>query len=77
MLTQRAVQRFGYGIILVMALFVVLVWLRLVPESWYWTLVLIAALLFMVRLTLKLVLERQHRLGEAARRKVAETRNGE
>jgi hypothetical protein len=45
-----------------MMLFLVAVWFELVPRSWYWPMLLIAGTLFMVRLTLKLVLDRQRRL---------------
>jgi membrane protein implicated in regulation of membrane protease activity len=64
LLTQRAAHIYGYFVIFMLALFAILVWLRLVPQDWYWTLVLLAALFFMIRLTLKLVLDRQRRAEE-------------
>lgn len=64
LLTQRAAQVYGYFVIFMLAMFAILVWLRLVPQDWYWTLVLLAALFFMIRLTLKLVLDRQRRAEE-------------
>jgi membrane protein implicated in regulation of membrane protease activity len=67
LLTQRAAQVYGYFVIFILALFAILVWLGLVPQDWYWTLVLLAALLFMIRLTLKLVLDRQKRVEERER----------
>jgi membrane protein implicated in regulation of membrane protease activity len=64
LLTQRAAQVYGYFVIFMLAMFAILVWLGLVPRDWYWTLVLLAALFFMIRLTLKLVLDRQRRAEE-------------
>jgi cytochrome c biogenesis protein CcdA len=72
MLTQRTVNIVGLAIIVVMAVLLVLVWQQLVPQSWYWFIFVIALLLFLVRVTLRLVLARQERLA----REAAETSRG-
>jgi hypothetical protein len=65
MVTRRGSRVYGY-VVLALLMFVLLaVWFELVPRSWYWPMLLIAGTLFMVRLTLKLVLERQRRLEHA------------
>lgn len=66
MLTQRTVNIVGFAIIAVMAVLLVLVWQQLVPQSWYWLIFAVALLLFLVRITLRLVLARQERLRRAA-----------
>jgi hypothetical protein len=45
---------------------ILLVWLRIVPESWHWTLLLAAIALILLRITLRLVHDRQERLHQAA-----------
>ena len=67
MLTQRTVNLVGLGIIVLMAVLLVLVWQQLVPPSWYWIIFVIALMLFLVRVTLRLVLARQERLEREAR----------
>jgi cytochrome c biogenesis protein CcdA len=62
MLTQRTVNLVGIAIIAMMAVLLVLVWQQLVPQSWYWLIFAIALLLFLVRVTLRLVLARQERM---------------
>jgi hypothetical protein len=62
MLTQRTVNLVGIAIIAMMAVLLVLVWQQLVPQSWYWLIFAIALLLFLVRVTLRLVLARQERI---------------
>ena len=67
MLTQRTVNIVGLAIIALMALLLVLVWQQLVPPSWYWVIFAVALMLFLVRITLRLVLARQERLEREAR----------
>jgi Flp pilus assembly protein TadB len=67
MLTQRTVNIVGLGIIVLMAVLLVLVWQQLVPPSWYWIIFVVALMLFLVRITLRLVLARQERLEREAR----------
>lgn len=62
MVTRRGTRLYGYAVIMLLMLFLLAVWFELVPRSWYWPMLLIAATLFMVRLTLKLVLDRQRRI---------------
>jgi hypothetical protein len=59
MLNPRTVNIYGYISIGVMTLMLVLMLARLVPSSMYMALFLIAAALFMIRITLRLVLARQ------------------
>lgn len=66
MLTQRTVNIVGLAIIVVMAVLLVLVWQQLVPQSWYWVIFAVALLLFLVRITLRLVLARQERVEREA-----------
>ena len=62
MFTPRNVTLFGYASLFVMAGMFLLVLFKQVPESWYWSMFLIAATLFFVRLTLRLILARQQRI---------------
>lgn len=74
MLTQRNATLTGLAIVIAMALLLILVWFKLVPESWYVFIFLFALLLFLMRITLHLVIARQRRLSEAQRKE--EARNG-
>ena len=67
MLTQRTVNIVGLAIIALMAVLLVLVWQQLVAPSWYWVIFAVALMLFLVRITLRLVLARQERLEREAR----------
>lgn len=67
MITQRSVTVYGYVALAVMALMLVLVWQRLVPAAWYWNMFLIAMVLFLIRITLRLVLLRQQRIDRQKR----------
>lgn len=66
MLTQRTVNIVGLAIIAVMAVLLVLVWQQLVPQSWYWIIFAVALVLFLIRVTLRLVLARQERIAREA-----------
>ena len=61
MLSQKTVNIFGFVAVGLMALMLVLIWARLVPHTMYLPLFLIAAALFLARVTLRLVLSRQER----------------
>ena len=61
MLTQKSVNTFGFVAVGLMALMLLLIWARLVPHTMYLPLFLIAAALFLARVTLRLVLARQQR----------------
>jgi len=67
MLTQRTVNTVGLAIIALMAVLLVLVWQQLVPQSWYWIIFAVALVLFLIRVTLRLILARQERLERGAR----------
>jgi hypothetical protein len=45
-----------------MVIMLILMWQRMVPEQWYMTLFGVALVLFLVRVTLRLILARQARL---------------
>jgi energy-coupling factor transporter transmembrane protein EcfT len=66
MLTQRTVNVVGLAIIALMAVLLVMVWFQFVPRSWYWTIFAVALVLFLIRITLRLVLARQERLDREA-----------
>ena len=77
MLTQRTVNIVGLAIIVVMAVLLVLVWQQLVPQNWYWFIFAIALLLFLIRVTLRLVLARQERLAREERQAERESGSSE
>lgn len=64
MLNQKSVNSFGFIAVGLMAVMLVLIWAQLVPRSMYVPLFLIAAALFLARITLRLVLARQERLAK-------------
>ena len=64
MLNQKSVNSFGFIAVGLMAVMLVLIWAQLVPRSMYMPLFLIAAALFLTRITLRLVLARQERLAK-------------
>jgi uncharacterized membrane protein YbhN (UPF0104 family) len=67
MLTKKRLRLTSSLIFVLVALLILLVWLRIVPESWHWTLLLAAIALILLRITLRLVHDRQERLHQAAR----------
>ena len=67
MLTQRNVLVAGFVILAAMTLLLLLVLFKLVPESWFVLIFLIAVVLFLIRITLRMVLARQRRLEESQR----------
>jgi hypothetical protein len=71
MLTQRTVNIVGLAIVVCMAILLVLVWRQMVPPSWYWIVFAVALMLFLVRVTLRLILTRQERLLREAQEKAA------
>ncbi len=64
MLNQKSVNTFGFVAVGLMAIMLVLIWAQLVPRSMYMPLFLIAAALFLARITLRLVLARQERIAK-------------
>jgi len=61
MLNPRIVTIYGYASIFSMLVLLVLVWFKLVPESMYLPVFLIAAALFAIRIVLRIMLLRQER----------------
>ena len=62
MINSKTVNIYGFVSIGLMTLMLVLIWAGLVPRTMYMPLFLVAAALFMVRITLRLVLARQERV---------------
>ena len=60
-ITSRAVTIYGFISITVMLVLLILIWLRLVPETYYWPFFTIAALLFIARIVLRLTAARNER----------------
>jgi len=52
-MTSKGVTIYGFVSITVMLILLILIWLRLVPESWYWPFFVIAALMFLSRIILR------------------------
>ena len=67
MLTRKRLRLTSSVIFVLVALFILLVWLRVVPESWHLALLLGALALILLRITLRLVHSRQERLHQAAK----------
>lgn len=62
MLTPRFVNVYGYVFLGIVLIMLVLIWFKVVPQSMYIPLFMVAVVLYLVRITLRLVLERQRRL---------------
>jgi hypothetical protein len=58
---------YSYASLAVMAVLLILMWQRMVPEQWYMTLFGVALVLFLIRVTLRLILARQARLEKEKR----------
>jgi hypothetical protein len=67
MLSNKTVAWFSYASMVAMAIMLILMWQRMVPEQWYVTMFGVALALFLVRVTLRLILARQARLGKGGR----------
>jgi Flp pilus assembly protein TadB len=76
MLSQKSVNTFGFVAVGLMALMLVLIWARLVPHTMYLPLFLIAAALFLARVTLRLVLARQERVMKKEKENEEKSRAG-
>ncbi len=63
-ITTKAANTYGYIAIALMAVLLVLVILKLVPQYLNWWLFAVALALYLVRITLRLVLARQARIEE-------------
>jgi len=63
MITRKASSRISYAVLAIMAAMLLLVYFRLVPESWTWTLFSVVLILFMLHITLRLIVARQDRMG--------------
>lgn len=61
MLNARIVEIYGYVAIVIMAIMLGLIWFEKVPQSYYVTMFLVAAALFLIRITLRLILARQQK----------------
>jgi len=64
MLNPRWFNIYGYVFLAVVVVMLALVWFQLVPQTMYVPLFLVALFLYLVRITLRLLLERQRRLQE-------------
>jgi FlaA1/EpsC-like NDP-sugar epimerase len=64
MLNPRWFNIYGYVFLAVVVVMLALVWFQLVPQTLYVPLFLVALSLYLVRITLRLLLERQRRLQE-------------
>jgi hypothetical protein len=62
MITRKISSRISYIVLGVMAALLALVYFRIVPESWTWTLFSIVLILFMLHFTLRLLVARQERI---------------
>jgi len=69
MISSKTVVWYSYISLAIMAVILVLMWQRMVPEQWTMTLFGLALVLFLVRITLRLILARQARLEKNARGK--------
>jgi hypothetical protein len=61
-ITPRFVNTFGYVFLVIVVGLLLVVWFQLVPRSMYVPLFLVALVLYLIRITLRLVLERQRRI---------------
>lgn len=62
MLSRKAVVVYNYASLVLMAALLVVMWQQMVPVRWYWHLFAVALVLFLSRIALRLILERQGRL---------------
>jgi hypothetical protein len=62
MLSNKTVAWYSYASLAAMVIMLILMWQQMVPERWYMTLFGVAMVLFLVRVTLRLILARQARL---------------
>lgn len=63
MITSKAVTLYGFVSITVMLVLLLLIWFRLVPETYYWPFVAIAAFLFFSRIVLRIKAAKNERRG--------------
>jgi hypothetical protein len=61
MLSPRTVNAYGFVAIAIMGAMLILMWTGLAPKSMFLPMCLIAAALFLVRITMRLILARQAR----------------
>ena len=59
MITERTLNIYGFASIAIMLLLLALVWLQVVPTTWYYPLFFFAAALFVTRLVLRFIHARQ------------------
>jgi hypothetical protein len=62
MIEPRWVNVYGYVFLVIIVAMLALVWFQLVPRPMYLPLFLVALVLYLVRITLRLMLDRQRRL---------------
>jgi len=60
-ITTKAVTIYGFISITVMLILLILIWFRLVPETYYWPFFIIAALLFVTRIVLRFMAGKSER----------------
>ncbi len=73
MLTPRLVNLYGYVFLGIVVAMLALVWFRLVPQSVYVPLFLVALVLYGIRIAMRLLLERQRRLQERDKAQVVDS----
>ncbi|MGB2957491.1 MAG: hypothetical protein WBG01_08570 [Bacteroidota bacterium] len=66
MITRKRFRLSSGVIFVLVALLILLVWLQVVPDSWHRPLLFTAAALILLRLTLRLVRDRQERQHQAS-----------
>ena len=71
MLTPRSVNLYGYVFLGIVVVMLALVLLEVVPQSMRIPLFLVALVLYLIRITLRLLLERQRRVQERNKEQVA------
>jgi hypothetical protein len=76
MLTPRFVNLYGYVFLGIVVAMLALVWFRLVPQSVYVPLFLVALVLYGIRIAMRLLLERQRRLQERDKKQGVDPTDG-
>ncbi len=72
MLNPRVINIYGYVFLAIVVVMLALVWFQLVPQTMYVPLFLVALALYLIRITLRLLLERQRRMQERESKQAAD-----
>lgn len=67
MITPHAGRTFGILSLLILVVLLGLVWFGVVPPSTYWAIFLVALAMVMMRITVRLVLQRDRRIHDASK----------